>query len=104
MGFGLLLFNFLTFALMGILKLPSEAFAWFAVVTCAPTQAIFGILPNAVVADIAEADGIETGNFKAGIFFGVRSFETNVGISIANILFPSLLTLGMSMAKPTGIG
>ena len=102
-GFGLLLFNFLTFALMGILKLPSEAFAWFAGVTCAPTQAIFGILPNAVVADIAEADGIETGNFKAGIFFGVRSFETNVGISIANILFPSLLTLGMSMAKPTGI-
>jgi Na+/melibiose symporter-like transporter len=102
-GFAILFFNFVTFALMGVLKVPSHAFAWFAVITCAPAQAIFGILPNAVVADIAEADGIETGNFKAGIFFGVRSFETNVGTSLANILFPSLLTLGMSAANPFGI-
>lgn len=102
-GFGLLLFNFVLFALMGVLPIPSGAFAWIAVVVCAPTQAIFGILPNAVIADIAEADGIETGNFKAGIFFGVRALESNIGISIANILFPSLLTLGMSAANPAGI-
>lgn len=102
-GFALMLINFVLFALMGVLPIPNGAFAWIAVVACAPTQAIFGILPNAVVADIAEADGIETGNFKAGVFFGVRAFETNVGISIANVLFPSLLTLGMSVANPAGI-
>ena len=60
-------------------------------------------MPNAIVADVAEADGIETGSFKAGMFFGVRSFETNVGISIANVLFPSLLALGMTVENPFGI-
>ena len=60
-------------------------------------------MPNAIVADIAEADGIETGNFKAGMFFGVRSFESNLGVSVANILFPSLLVLGMSVDHPIGI-
>lgn len=102
-GFFLLLLDFAFFALMGVIRMNPMVYAWIAVVICAPTQAVFGILPNAVVADIAEADGIETGSFKAGMFFGVRSFETNVGISIANILFPSLLALGMSVANPFGI-
>jgi GPH family glycoside/pentoside/hexuronide:cation symporter len=95
--------DFLIFSAMGIVRIPSAAFAWMAVVFSALPMAIFGILPNAVVADIAEADGIETGSFKAGMFFGVRTFETNVGISIANIIFPSLLTLGMTAQDPMGI-
>jgi Na+/melibiose symporter-like transporter len=88
---------------MGVLPLPGLIFAVVTVVVAALPIAIFTIVPNAVVADIAEADGIETGNFKAGMFFGVRSFESNLGISIANILFPSLLTLGMSVQHPLGI-
>jgi glycoside/pentoside/hexuronide:cation symporter, GPH family len=95
--------DFLIFAAMGIVRIPSVAFAWIAVAFSALPMAIFGILPNAVVADIAEADGIETGSFKAGMFFGVRTFETNLGISVANILFPSLLTLGMTARNPVGI-
>jgi GPH family glycoside/pentoside/hexuronide:cation symporter len=65
--------------------------------------AIFTITTNAIVADIAEADGIEMGNRKAGMFFGIRSFESNLGISTANILFPSFLLLGMSVRNPSGI-
>jgi len=78
-------------------------FAYATVVVAAVPIAIFTIVPNAVVADIAEADGIETGNFKAGMFLGVRSFETNLGVSAANIIFPSLLLLGMSVDHPVGI-
>jgi Na+/melibiose symporter-like transporter len=102
-AFVLFSIDFLIFAAMGILRIPSAAFAWIAVAFSALPMAIFGILPNAVVADIAEADGIETGSFKAGMFFGVRTFETNLGISVANILFPSLLTLGMTSQNPSGI-
>jgi Na+/melibiose symporter-like transporter len=102
-GFALLTISFAIFALMGVLKIGSIAFAWIAVGFSALPNAIFGILPNAVVADIAESDGIETGNFKAGMFFGVRTFETNLGISVANILLPSLLTLGMTTHNPVGI-
>ena len=77
-------------------------YAYITVAVAAIPIAIFTIVPNAIVADIAEAHGIETGDFKAGMFFGVRSFETNVGISIANIVFPSLLLLGKSMENPFG--
>ena len=102
-GFALLSFLFVLFAFMGVLPIPGLVFAIGTVIVAALPIAIFTIVPNAVVADIAEADGIETGNFKAGMFFGVRSFETNVGVSIANILFPSLLTLGMTVQHPLGI-
>ncbi len=37
------------------------------------------------------------------MFFGMRSLEVNFGVSIANIVFPSLLTLGMSSDHPLGI-
>jgi Na+/melibiose symporter-like transporter len=102
-GFGLLALLFLMFSLMGLIPLPPIIFAYATVAVAAIPIAIFTIVPNAIVADIAEADGIETGNFKAGMFFGVRSFESNLGVSVANILFPSLLVLGMSVDHPIGI-
>jgi Na+/melibiose symporter-like transporter len=102
-GFALMSLLFLMFTFMGILPVPSLVFAWVVVGFAALPNAIFGIVPNAVVADIAEADGIDTGNFKAGMFFGIRSFEINVGVSVANILFPSFLTLGKSVDNPFGI-
>lgn len=65
--------------------------------------AIFGILPNAIIADIAEADGIQTGNFKAGIFFGARTFMSKMGQMIAALLFPSLILLGMTPQNDFGV-
>jgi len=65
--------------------------------------AIFGILPNAMIADIAEADGIRTGNFKAGIFFGARTFMSKMGQMFAGIVFPSLLILGMEPGHDFGV-
>jgi GPH family glycoside/pentoside/hexuronide:cation symporter len=102
-GFLLLAVLFLCFSLMGLLPVPSMIFAYATVAVAAIPIAIFTIVPNAIVADIAEADGIETGNFKAGMFFGVRSFESNLGVSVANIMFPSLLLMGMSVSHPVGI-
>lgn len=65
--------------------------------------AIFGILPNAIIADIAEADGIQTGNFKAGIFFGARTFMSKMGQMIAALLFPSLILLGKTPGNDIGV-
>lgn len=56
--------------------------------------AIFGILPNAIVADIAEADGRRTGNFKAAVYFGARTFMSKMGASITLLLFPLISHLG----------
>jgi Na+/melibiose symporter-like transporter len=65
--------------------------------------AIFGILPNAIVADIAEADGILTGEFKAGMFFGARTFMQKMGQMIGALVFPSLLLLGKSAENDLGV-
>jgi len=102
-GFVLLALLFVMFCFMGLVPIPGLLYACITVAVAAIPIAIFTIVPNAIVADVAEAHGIETGDFKAGMFFGVRSFETNVGISIANIIFPSLLLLGRSVENPLGI-
>jgi len=102
-GFGLLTLLFLMFCFMGRVPIPGLVYAFITVAVAAIPIAIFTIVPNAIVADVAEAHGIETGDFKAGMFFGVRSFETNVGISVANVLFPSLLLLGKSVENSVGI-
>lgn len=65
--------------------------------------AIFSILPNAVVADLVEADAIQNGGQKAAIFFAARSFMMKMGISLANLIFPSLLLLGNSADNPIGV-
>jgi Na+/melibiose symporter-like transporter len=105
-----LVFAFAAFALdfllvffLGRLPIPAIAQAWTIVVIAALPMAIFGILPNAIVADVAESHGIETGQYKAGIFFGARTFMMKMGIALANLLFPSLLLLGKSAANPVGI-
>ena len=102
-GFVMLALLFALFALFGVLPVPPLAMAYFTVAVAAIPIAIFTIVANAIVADIAEADGIETGSFKAGMFFGVRSFESNLGVSAANIIFPSFLLLGMTAQHPLGI-
>ena len=102
-AFAIFTLDFLFCALGGYLPIPNTVHAYLIVIIGAMPIAIFGILPNAVVADIAESDGIQNGNYKAGIFFGVRTFEMNIGISIANALFPSLLTLGNTIENPSGV-
>ncbi len=56
--------------------------------------AIFGILPNAICADIAAKDGEETGQHRAGMYFSIQTFMNKLGQMIAMVLFTSLLTIG----------
>ena len=67
---------------------------FIVVVLAAVPLAIFGIVQNAIVSDIAEADAIETGDAKAGIFFGARTFMSKLGQTVAGLVVPSLLILG----------
>ena len=102
-GFFLLTLLFLFFALMGVLPVRALRYAYAVAVFAALPMAALGIIPNAVVADIAEADGIETGDFKAAMFFGIRALVDNLGMAIANMLFSFFLTLGKSVENPLGI-
>jgi GPH family glycoside/pentoside/hexuronide:cation symporter len=65
--------------------------------------AIFGILPNAIVADLAESVGRTTGEYKAGIFFGARTFMQKMGQMLGGLILPSLLLLGKTTEQPLGV-
>ena len=72
-------------------------------VTAAWPLAVFGILPNALIGDLVEREEKSSGRQLAGMFFGVRAFVMKAGISLANLIFPSLLLLGRSMENPAGV-
>ncbi len=65
--------------------------------------AVFGILPNALIGDVVQQEEVLSGRRMAGMFFGVRAFVMKVGISLANLVFPSLLLFGKSTDHPTGV-
>ncbi len=61
-------------------------------------QAIFGIIPQTIVADIALEDEVETGESRSGMFYAARTFAMKLGQSLAMLMFTSLATIGVSEA------
>ena len=66
------------------------------VVIAAFPMALLGIIPQAIVADVAEQDSIDTGENREGMFFAARTFAMKFGQSIAMLVFTSLAVLGTS--------
>jgi Na+/melibiose symporter-like transporter len=57
-------------------------------------MAIFGILPQAMVADISESDAKRTGENREGMFYAARTFAFKLGQSVSMLLFTALATIG----------
>lgn len=57
-------------------------------------MALLGIIPQAIVADVAEQDAIVTGEKREGMFFAARTFAMKMGQSVAMLVFTSLAILG----------
>lgn len=102
-GFVMFALVFALIAGMGFIPLPVMVYAYLIAVLAAIPVAIFGILPGVVIADVAEVDGRQSGSHKAGMFFGTRTFVMNLGIAVANFLFPSFLLLGKEVQNPLGV-
>ena len=68
-------------------------------VVAAFPMALLGIIPQSIVADIAEADGITTGENREGMFFAARTFAMKWGQSIAMLVFTSLAIIGTTQDK-----
>ncbi|MEO1712185.1 MAG: MFS transporter, partial [Bacteroidota bacterium] len=65
--------------------------------------AAFGIIPNALIADLVFETKEDNGQQLSGMFYGSRNFMMKIGISLANFLFPSFLLLGKSIDNPMGV-
>lgn len=64
---------------------------------------IFGILPNAIAADIAAEDSKATGQSKEGMYYAVQTFMSKLGQMVAMVLFSSLLLLGKDPGNDLGV-
>ena len=81
------------------------------VIVAAFPMALLGIIPQAIVADVAEQDAILTGEKREGMFFAARTFAMKFGQSIAMLVFTSLAVLGTTQdltsndltASPVGL-
>jgi glycoside/pentoside/hexuronide:cation symporter, GPH family len=99
-------YGFFTFCLIFIaLVVPLPPLIRFSIVSVlsAFPLAVFGILPNTIVADIVHQNEMETGKNLAGMFYAVSAFMMKVGVTFANLFFPSLLILGKSVENPLGV-
>ena len=81
-------------ALLNVGNIPGVVFGIVICVIAAFPMALLGIIPQSIVADVAEADGIETGENREGMYFAARTFAMKFGQSIAMMLFTSLAIIG----------
>lgn len=91
-GFVIFLAAYLFTSLLGLLGLSATAQGFLLSFIASGAMAIFGILPQAVVADIAKADSKKTGINREGMFFASRTFAFKLGQSLAMLLFTSIST------------
>ena len=68
----------------------SWVFGVAIMVVSALPMALLGIIPQSIVADVAEAESKTTGENREGMFFAARTFAMKFGQSLAMILFTSL--------------
>ena len=80
--------------LFGIGKIPGVVFGVLICVIAAFPMALLGIIPQSIVADVAEADSVTTGENREGMYFAARTFAMKFGQSIAMLLFTSLAIIG----------
>ncbi|MCH5269212.1 MAG: MFS transporter [Lachnospiraceae bacterium] len=76
------------------LGIPAVAQGFILVVAAAFPMAIFGILPQAMVADVSLSDSKRTGENREGMFYAARTFAFKLGQSISMLLFTALATIG----------
>ncbi len=74
--------------------IPGIIYGVLICVIAAFPMALLGIIPQSIVADVAEADGYETGENREGMFFAARTFAMKFGQSLAMLVFTSLAIIG----------
>ena len=93
-GFLGLAVAYIVTALIRVLPVPGMILGVIICVIAAFPMALLGIIPQSIVADVAEADGIVTGENREGMFFAARTFAMKWGQSLAMLIFTSLAIIG----------
>ena len=81
----------------------STALSWIfgigVMVIAAFPMALLGIIPQSIVADVAEAEAKTTGQNREGMFFAARTFAMKFGQSLAMVLFTTFAIIGTTQIE-----
>jgi glycoside/pentoside/hexuronide:cation symporter, GPH family len=88
---------------LGKLPFSTTLQAYLLVFLASIPMAVFGILPNAVIGDIAEYDAEKTGTRREGMFFGTRTFVSKLGQMVSMLILSALLLLEKNGGNNIGI-
>ncbi len=94
--FGLALCYLICACIYLIPQIPGLAYGIIIVIIASLPMALLGIIPQSIVADVAEADSIVTKENRQGMFFAARTFAMKLGQSVAMLMFTSLAIVGAS--------
>lgn len=100
LGFCGLSVAYIVTALSGI-GLPNIVYAIAICLLASFPMALLGIIPQSIVADVAEADAKITSENREGMFFAARTFAFKFGQSIALLLFTSIAIIGGNASAVT---
>ena len=106
----LVLFAFLVFSgvfllvyFLGNIPLDPTYQILLVAVTAAMPMAFLGVLPNAILADIADHDSLRTGKKMQGMYYGARTFLQKFGVTGGLMIFAGLTNLGKDVGNDLGI-
>lgn len=94
---------FLMVYFLGNLPISSTNQGYLVVILYAIPLAFVGILPNAVLADIAEHDGLKTGIKQEGMYFAARTLMQKFGQTFGVLIFAMLTSFGKDIGNDLGI-
>ncbi len=104
-SFGLIVMGLVFLGIFFLGKLPMGPrvqIYMFALLASIPV-AILGIIPYAIIAEIAQLDGLRTGLRREGMYFAVRNFFYKLGMTSGIICFTILTLWGKDPGDDLGI-
>lgn len=102
-AFGLLSLIFVMIYFLGKLPVSSLIQAYTLALCTAFPLAALGILPNAILAEIAQYDAKETGENREGMFFAVKYLFVKMGQTLGIALFAFLTVYGKDPGHDYGL-
>ncbi len=103
LGFLLFATTFSLTFFLGKLPISPMIQLMMVIVLAAFPLAIFGIIPTAIIADEVNRQTDENGDSQAAMYFGFRTFMMKLGVSLALLIFPTLLNFGKSVDNDLGV-
>lgn len=88
---------------LGLAPLDPVAQAYVLILLLSVPIAFLGVLPSAVLGDLAEHDAVVTGERREGMFFAARTLMQKFGQTFGVMSFAALTTLGRDVGDDLGI-